>query len=80
MYARFLTQPAHPRALLFMLEGLALWCGQRSSIVIYADKPVHPLLGLGRKGEQWPGDNPLLEFHHCEPWRLRAEQDGGASR
>ena len=39
--------PDHPRALLTMLEGLALWCGQALCVAISADVPSSHSLGLG---------------------------------
>jgi len=66
LYAQLPHSPNHPRALLFLLEGLALWNGERLCVVIYADEPVHPSLGLGRTGDEWPGDNPLLEYLFVE--------------
>jgi hypothetical protein len=62
LYAQFSTLPIHPRALLFILEGLALWIGTRLCVVIYADGPVHPSLGLGHAGDRRFADSPLLEF------------------
>lgn len=66
LYAQFTAPPIHPRALPFILEGLALWSGKRLCVVIYADKPVHPSLGLGGVGDEWPGDNPLVEYMFVE--------------
>lgn len=66
LYAQFTAPPIHPRALPFILEGLALWSGKRLCVVIYADKPVHPLLGLGGAGDEWPDDNPLVEYMFVE--------------
>ena len=66
LYAKFSGEPAHPRALTFLLEGLALWSGKRLCVVIYAASPVHPGLGLGQEGDDWPGDNPLVEFVYVE--------------
>jgi len=60
--ARFGSVPAHPRALLFILEGLALWSGRRLCVVISAEDSVNRSLGLGAEGEVWPQDNPLIDF------------------
>lgn len=78
--AQFCGRPVHPRALLFILEGLALWSGKQLCVVIYAASPVHPGLGLGEDGDQWPGDNPLLEFLHVEPGLHGRHRCGGGSR
>lgn len=64
--AKFFGDPIHPRALLFLLEGLALWSGQTLSVVIYAASPVHPRLGLGDEGDDWPRDTHLLHFLFSE--------------
>jgi hypothetical protein len=64
--AQFSRRPVHPRALPFILEGLALWSGKRLCVVIYADSPVHPSLGLGRAGDEWPDENPLVEYMFVE--------------
>jgi len=79
LYAHFSSRPVHPRALPFILEGLALWRGQRSCVVIYADSPVHPSLGVGRAGDQWPGDNPLIEYMFVERCSVGDHQRGGGS-
>ena len=60
--AELCNPPVHPRALVFVLEGLALWVGTRLSVVICADEPAHPSLGLGVRDDEWPLDNPLLDF------------------
>lgn len=64
--ARFWDLPVHRQALIQILEGLALWSGERLYVVIHAAELVHPLLGLGRDGDEWPGDNPLLEYLFVE--------------
>jgi hypothetical protein len=66
LHAQLSGSPVHPRALAFVLEGLALWSGKRLCVVIYADAPVHPSLGLGRPGDEWPEDNPLVEYLFVE--------------
>jgi hypothetical protein len=76
LYAQFSDLPIHPRALLFILEGMAMWIGMKLYVVIYADSPVHPTLGLGRAGDQWPEDNPLLEFVFVE--REAETREGGS--
>jgi hypothetical protein len=64
--------PRHPRALLTTLEGLALWCGEPVTVVIYADVPVDHSLGLGSFADLddgWPEDSPLVHFLFCEAGR-----------
>jgi hypothetical protein len=54
--------PSHPRALIYLLEGLALWVGRQLCVVICADSPVNPALGLGEDGDAWPRHTPFLDF------------------
>ncbi|OGS70546.1 MAG: hypothetical protein A2Y96_01715 [Firmicutes bacterium RBG_13_65_8] len=64
--------PGHPRALLTVLEGLALWCGKPLDVAILADIPVSHSLGLGAFtdiGELWPETSALVEFHFVGPAR-----------
>ncbi len=65
--SRFCDRPAHPRALPFILEGLALWQGGRLCVVIYAETAVHPTLGLGEDGDEWPAESALVEYLLVEP-------------
>jgi len=61
--AEFRSYPRHTRALLFFLEGLALWSGQKLCVAIHAEHPVDHSLGLGAfGGEDWPEESALLEF------------------
>ncbi len=61
--ARFTGYPDHPRALLSMLEGLALWRGAVLDVAISADAPISDSLGLGAfGGEQWPTESALVRF------------------
>lgn len=64
---RLCAPPNHPRALPFILEGLALWQGERLCVVISAERAVHPTLGLGEDGDEWPPENPLVEYLLVEP-------------
>jgi hypothetical protein len=74
--ARFVGHPDHPRALLTLLEGLALWQGAPLGVAISADAPVCDSLGLGAfGGERWPAQSALVHFHWCsEADQRRAEQ------
>lgn len=56
--------PDHPRALLTLLEGLALWCGEKLSVAISADVPFDRSLGLGPFGDEsgWPEESALVQF------------------
>ena len=69
--ARFTGYPDHPRALLSMLEGLALWNGAVLDVAISADAPVCTSLGLGAfGGERWPTESALVRFG----WVSREDQ------
>jgi hypothetical protein len=63
--------PGHYRALLTMLEGLALWSGAPLFGVIGVDDPVCDSLGLGRFGadESWPEESPLVSLFFRRPAR-----------
>ena len=56
--------PDHPRALLTMLEGLALWCGEALCVAISADRPSSHSLGLGpfSDAEHWPQESALVSY------------------
>ena len=47
LHAQMPLPPDHPRALLTLLEGLALWAGEPLCAVIDADDSADPLLALG---------------------------------
>ncbi len=69
--ARFTGYPDHPRALLCMLEGLALWSGAVLDVAISADAPISTSLGLGAfGGERWPTESALVRFG----WVSREDQ------
>jgi hypothetical protein len=62
--------PEHPRALLTLLEGLALWCGTPLCVAIVADVPANHSLGLGPFGDVddgWPASSPLVRFDFVVP-------------
>jgi hypothetical protein len=63
----------HPRALVTLREGLALWSGAPLSAVIGVDHPVGDSLGLGffGNGDRWPEDTALVTFSFRQPARPR---------
>ncbi len=67
LQSRFCARPVHSRALPMILEGLALWQGKRLCVVMYAERAVHPTLGLGKDGDEWPAETPLVEYMLVEP-------------
>jgi hypothetical protein len=54
--------PDHCRALTFMLEALALWCGSPLSVAVSAEHPVDHSFGMGPFGDDWPEDSALVRF------------------
>jgi len=61
--ARLPMPPRHPRALLTLLEGLALFAGERLSVVISAATSSVPWLGSGLFGDElWPPSSALVTF------------------
>ena len=63
MKARLPMPPSHPRALLTMLEGVALWRGQPMCVVLSVADGSMPWLGSGLFGDElWPGESQLVSF------------------
>ena len=63
--AHLASYPDHPRALLTIFEGLALWCGQPVSVAISADVPSSHSLGLGPFTDDanvWPEESALVSY------------------
>jgi hypothetical protein len=65
--------PHHPRALLTLLEGVALWSGAPLCAAISAAHPVNHSLGVGAFGdsEHWPEESALVSFQFVTPARHR---------
>ncbi len=58
-----LCPPPHPRALLTLLEGVALFSGEPVCAVISVRRQYDHWLGSERWAEQlWPTESPLVEF------------------
>lgn len=77
-------RPKHPRALLTLLEGAALWSGEALRCAIFAEHPVSHSLGLGVLGDEWPEESALVRFqfvHRRTRRRIRGvgEPPRGAS-
>ena len=65
-------RPPHPRALLTLLEGLALWSGQPLCTVISAADAVFPTPDSMLFGDElWPGESPLVRFEIALPGRRK---------
>ena len=61
--ARLSPNPLHPRALLTLLEGLALWNGRPLITVVSAASLLDGCLtGTPFGDELWPGESQLVRF------------------
>lgn len=77
--ARLPLSPRHPRALLTLLEGLALWRGEPLSVAVSAGESSD-WLGWGLFGDDlFPAESQLVQFHvaplGCRGRRLRGVAD-----
>ena len=78
--ARLPLNPSHPRALLTLLEGLALWNGAPLSVAVSADAHSMDWLGSGLFGDElFPAESQLVQFRvgrrGCRVPRLRGIAD-----
>ena len=82
--ARLPARPRHPRALLTLLEGLALWSGSALCVVISADESAQVGCASDLFGDDlWPVESPLVRFEPAVPVsrrRLSGLGDFGALR
>jgi hypothetical protein len=61
--AKLPLSPSHPRALLTLLEGLALWDGAALRVVVSASGSSTDWLGSGLFGDElFPGESQLVQF------------------
>lgn len=66
--ARLPLRSRHPRALLTLLEGVALWSGEPLYAVISAGKYREDWLGYEQWGEElWPDESALVHFDFAVP-------------
>jgi len=66
--ARLPLRPPHPRALLTMLEGVALYSGQPLCVVTSAGEHLDAWLGCEQWcDELWPAESPLVPFDFAIP-------------
>lgn len=66
--ARLPIRPPHPRALLTLLEGVALWSGESVLAVISAGAHRDDWLGSDEWGdEMWPAESQLVHFDIATP-------------
>ena len=77
--ARLPVLPPHPRALLTLLEGVALWSGEPLCAVISAGAHRDDWLCAEAWGDEfWPPESPLVHFDFAIPPRARRAQIGRA--
>lgn len=75
--ARLDTQPCHPRALLTLLEGLSLWCGEPLSVALTVGERSHASLPSMLFGDElWPGESALVRFEFVQRGRRPARIAG----
>ncbi len=66
--ARLPVRPPHPRALLTLLEGVALWSGEPVLAVISAGAHREAWLGSDEWGDDpWPTESQLVHFDYATP-------------
>jgi hypothetical protein len=78
--ARLPLSPRHPRALVTLLEGLALWAGQPLPVVVSATERSTDWVGSGLFGDDLlPAESQLVQFRvvapGCRARRLRGVAD-----
>lgn len=83
--ARLPLSPRHPRALITLLEGLALWTGQPLPVVVSAAESSADWAGSGLFGDDLlPAESQLVQFRvvapGCRARRLRGVADFRALR
>jgi hypothetical protein len=76
--ARLPIRPRHHRALLTLLEGMALWSGEPLYVVISAGKYRESWLSPESQwGELWPEESQLVQFDLADPpMQRRRRLDG----
>src|SRR5271157_5531369 len=73
--ARLPVRPPHPRALLTLLEGVALWSGEPVLAVISAGAHRDAWLGSEEWGDDlWPTESQLVHFDYVS---VIAKFEGG---
>lgn len=62
-----LPRPRHPRALVTLLEGAALWKGSPVCAAISAERRADPAFVADLFGGDWPADSALVRFVAAVP-------------
>jgi len=76
--ARLPLRPKHPRALLTLLEGVALFSGEPQYVVISAGSHRDDWLGCEAWGDDlWPIESPLVQFDFATPREPRPRRTLG---
>lgn len=71
------TPPGHPRALLTLLEGLALWTEPPLTAAISVGEAEPPSFDSRLFGDaRWPSESALVHFVRVLPWRRRRRIPG----
>jgi hypothetical protein len=82
--ARLTAEAGHPRALITLLEEVALWSGGLLGAAISADESVQIGCALGVFGDEpWQAESPLVRFEpaaRANPKALRGMGDFRALR
>jgi hypothetical protein len=78
--ARLPLSPKHPRALVTLLEGLALWDGEPLRVAVSVGESSADWIGSGLFGDElFPAESQLVQFHvehhGCRARRLRGVAD-----
>jgi hypothetical protein len=66
--ARLPDPPRHPRALMTLLESMALWSAEPLCVAIFVADHAVPSPGSPDGPIAWPEENPLVQFHFLERW------------
>lgn len=76
--ARLPSHPNHPRALLTLLEGAAMWAGTPLCAAISVGGPsARSLVSSLFGGEVWPPESALVRFDFVDPARRRRRRIRG---
>lgn len=79
--ARLPLSPDHPRSLLTLLEGLALWNGAPVTAAISVADGVRPFCGRDLfGGTMWPGESALVRLDFVRAGKVRRLRGLGSFR
>lgn len=76
--ARLPRRPPHPRALVTMLEGVALWSGEPLGVVISATDPLDSEFGSDAWHDAvWPVESALVRLDYEAGYSRRSQRIQG---